>query len=110
MKSGLFCQKCVNKHGNTSSEGHNSILCDKCSESTVALRLSHKISEQTKVVTGCNDLISTFSFSSQPTAKLLNIKKEFVLQSSLIIVNQLGKKREREMFHFFSSKDKYSWC
>lgn len=32
MKSGLFCQKCVNKHGNTSSEGHNSILHDKCSE------------------------------------------------------------------------------
>lgn len=54
MKSGLFCQKCVNKHGNTSSEGHNSILHDKCSESAVAFRFSHKITEQTKV--GCHRL------------------------------------------------------
>lgn len=37
MKSGLFCQKCVNKHGNTSSEGHNSILHDKCCESAAAV-------------------------------------------------------------------------
>lgn len=48
MKSGLFCQKCVNKHGNTSSEGHNSILHDKCCESAVAFRFSPKITEQTK--------------------------------------------------------------
>lgn len=54
MKSGLFCQKCVNKHGNTSSEGHNSILHDKCSERAVAFRFSHKITEQTKV--GCHRL------------------------------------------------------
>lgn len=54
MKSGLFCQKCVNKHGNTSSEGHNSILHDKCSESAVVFRFSHKITEQTKV--GCQRL------------------------------------------------------
>lgn len=79
MKSGLFCQKCVNKHGNTSSEGHNSILRDKCSESTVAFGLSHKITEQTKVVTDCNDLILTFFFLLSAT-KLLHIKKEFVLQ------------------------------
>lgn len=54
MKSGLFCQKCVNKHGNTSSEGHNSILHDKSCESAVAFRFSHKITEQTKV--GCHRL------------------------------------------------------
>lgn len=54
MKSGLFCQKCVNKHGNTSSEGHNSILHDKCSESTAAFGFSHKITEQTKF--GCHRL------------------------------------------------------
>lgn len=54
MKSGLFCQKCVNKHGNTSSEGHNSILHDKCCESAVAFRFSPKITEQTKV--GCHRL------------------------------------------------------
>lgn len=62
MKSGLFCQKCVNKHGNASSEGHNSILRDKCGESAVAFGLSHKITEQTKVVAVCNDLILTFFF------------------------------------------------
>lgn len=62
MKSGLFCQKCVNKHGNASSEGHNSILRDKCGESAVAFGLSHKITEQTKVVVVYNDLILTFFF------------------------------------------------
>lgn len=66
MKSGLFCQKCVNKHGNASSEGHNSILRDKCSESSVAFGLSHKITEQTKVVTDRNDLILTFSHPPSP--------------------------------------------
>lgn len=57
MKRVLFCQKCVNKHGNTSSEGHNSILRDKCSERVVTFRISHKITEQTKVVSDYNDLI-----------------------------------------------------
>lgn len=88
MKSGLFCQKCVNKHGNASSEGHNSILRDKCSESSVAFGLSHKITEQTKVVTDRNDLILTFFLPpsppplvpSQPTAKLEHAGKEFVRQ------------------------------
>lgn len=81
MKSGLFCQKCVNKHGNASSEGHNSILCDKCSESAAAFGLSHKITEQTKVAADCIDLDSTFFFSSfQPTVKLLHVKKKFVPQ------------------------------
>lgn len=68
MKSGLFCQKCVNKHGNTSSEGHNSILHDKCSESAVAFRFSHKITEQTKF--GCHRLKwpdSNFFFFSRQT-------------------------------------------
>lgn len=66
MKSGLFCQKCVNKHGNASSEGHNSILRDKCGERAVAFGLSHKITEQTKVVAVCNDLILTFFSFSPP--------------------------------------------
>lgn len=66
MKSGLFCQKCVNKHGNASSEGHNSILRDKCNESSVAFGLSHKITEQTKVVTDRNDLILTFFYPPPP--------------------------------------------
>lgn len=83
MKSGLFCQKRVNKHGNTSSEGHSSISRDKCSESTVAFGLSHKMTEQTKVVADCNDLISTFFFPpplSQLWSNYTSGRKEFVAQ------------------------------
>lgn len=85
MKSGLFCQKRVNKHGNASSEGHSSISRDKCSESTVAFGLSHKMTEQTKVVADCNDLISTFFFFffaplSQLQSYYTSGRKEFVVQ------------------------------
>lgn len=60
MKSGLFCQKCVNKHGNTSSEGHNSILHDKCCQRTVAfgvLPQDNCANKKKLVVTDANDLI-----------------------------------------------------
>lgn len=103
MKSGLFCQKRVNKHGNTSSEGHSSISRDKCSESTVAFGLSHKMTEQTKVVADCNDLISTFFFppSSQPTVKLLHIRKEGIC-GAIISHNceSTRKKKKNVLFPF----------
>lgn len=122
MKSGLFCQKCVNKHGNTSSEGHNSILHDKCSEKRQRrVRISHKISEQTKFAchTGCNDPTQTifFFFFLVRLSARMGLRKAMCRQICTarkeegknkrkppIFVNQQGEKKKREIFYFFVSQ------